>query len=118
MSAKVIPLKKKQSQVAELVDRALAKHPPDQCPEVISCLKSELEKIIEKYFIDDVPDLSLTLPSDLSQEQFDAISNSLGQLFNNYNRQMMERSSLIFRDLYQSKLEVCRLKYHHQDPDS
>ncbi len=117
MSAKVIPLKKTQSRVAELIDDALEKHPPDQCPEVTSCLKRELEKIIEKYFIDDAPELSLKLPTDLSQEQFDEIRDNLGQLFNSYNNQMMERSSSIFRDLYQSKLELCRLKHRYDIPD-
>ena len=117
MSAKVIPLKKPNSRVAEMIDAALEKHPPDQCPEVIDCLKRELEKIIEKYFIDEVPELSLKLPTDLSQEQFDEIRDGLGQLFNSYNKQMMERSNSIFRDLYQSKLDLCRLKHRHEISD-
>jgi hypothetical protein len=118
MAAKVIPIKKTQMQVRHIIDEALAKHPPDQNPEVISCLKTELEKIIETYFIDDVQELSLKLPSDLTQEQFDDIKNGLGLLFHRYNQQMLERSSLIFRDLYQAKLEICQLKHQYQITDN
>ncbi|MFO7766463.1 MAG: hypothetical protein R6V33_08535 [Pelovirga sp.] len=117
MAAKVIPLKKTERRVADIIDEVLEQHPPDQCPEVVDCLKSELEKIIEKYFINVVPELSLKLPSDLSQEQFDDIRASLGQLFDHYNEQMLERSGSIFRDLYQSKLELCRLKHRHENSE-
>jgi len=110
MAAKVIPIKNSRTQVASIIDEALAKHPPDQNPEVINCLKTELEKIIETYFIDDVEELSLKLPSDLTQEQFDDIKNGLGRLFSSYNQQMLERSGQIFRDLYQAKLEICQLR--------
>lgn len=118
MAAKVIPIKKSQAQVAHIIDEALAKHPPDQNPEVINCLKTELEKIIETYFIEDVPELSLKLPSDLTQQQFDDIKKGLSQLFGSYNQQMLERSSLIFRDLYQAKLEICQLRHQHQVTDN
>jgi len=118
MAAKVIPIKKTQMQVRHIIDEALAKHPPDQNPEVISCLKTELEKIIETYFIDDVPELSLQLPSDLTKQQFDEIKRCLGLLFGSYNQQMLERSSLIFRDLYQAKLEICQLRHQHQVTDN
>ncbi len=119
MTAKVIPIKKAHTQVSHIIDEALARHPPDQNPEVISCLKTELEKMIETYFIDDVPELSLKLPSDLTEQQFDAIRKGLGQLFNHYNQQMLERSSLVFRDLYQAKLEICQLRYQqHQVTDN
>ena len=118
MAAKVIPIKNSQTQVARIIDEALARHPPDHNPEVIGCLKTELEKIIETYFIDDVQELSLKLPSDLTQEQFDDIKNGLGLLFRRYNQQMLERSSLIFRDLYQAKLEICQLKHQHQVTDN
>lgn len=118
MATKVIPIKKPQSKLAHIIDEALAKHPPDQSAEVIDCLKTELEKIIETYFIDDVPEMSLKLPSDLTQQQFDDIRAGLGRLFGSYNQQMLERSSLIFRDLYQAKLEICRLRHQHQVTDN
>ncbi|HMB16159.1 MAG TPA: hypothetical protein VKN62_07560 [Pelovirga sp.] len=118
MAAKVIPIKTSQSKIARIIDEALAKHPPDQSPEVMDCLKTELEKIIETYFIDDIPEVSLKLPSDLTQEQFDDIKNGLGQLFSSYNQQMLERSSQVFRDLYQAKLEICRLRHRHQATDN
>jgi hypothetical protein len=118
MAAKVIPIKNSQTQVTQIIDEVLARHPPDQNPEVINCLKTELEKIIETYFIDNVPELSLKLPSDLTPQQFDDIKNGLGQLFGSYNQQMLERSSLVFRDLYQAKLEICKLKHRHQVTDN
>jgi hypothetical protein len=118
MAAKVIPIKKSQSKIANIIDEALAKHPPDQSPEVIDCLKTELEKIIETYFIEDIPEVSLKLPSDLTQQQFTEIKKGLGQLFDCYNQQMLERSSLVFRDLYQAKLEICRLRHQSQSTDN
>jgi hypothetical protein len=118
MAAKVIPIKKSQVQIEQIIDEALAKHPPDQNPKVINCLKTELEKIIETYFIEDVPEISLKLPSDLTQQQFDEIKKGLGQLFECYNQQMLERSSLIFRDLYQAKLEICQLRHRQQTTDN
>lgn len=116
MSAKVIPLRKNNPRLDQIIEAALAKHPPDQCPDVLACLKSELEKIIEKYFIEDAPELSLVLPADLSRDQVDKIRNELHELLNSYNEQMLERSSLIFRDLYQSKLEICRLRHRQTSP--
>ena len=118
MAAKVIPIKKSRTQVASIIDEALAKHPPDPNPEVIHCLKTELEKIIETYFIDEVEELSLKLPSDLTQQQFDDIKNNLSQLFGNYHQQLLERSSLIFRDLYQAKLELCQLRHQPRGTNS
>ncbi|MBD1400317.1 hypothetical protein [Pelovirga terrestris] len=118
MAAKVIPIKKSQAQIEQIIDEALAKHPPDQNPEVINCLKTELEKIIETYFIEDVPEISLKLPSDLTQQQFDEIKKGLGQLVDCYNQQMLERSSLVFRDLYRAKLEICRLRHQYQAMDN
>ncbi len=118
MAAKVIPIKQSQSKIADIIDEALARHPPDQSQEVIDCLKMELEKIIETYFIDDTPEVSLNLPADLTQQQFDDIRKGLGQLFSSYNQQMLERSSQIFRDLYQAKLEICQLKHQRQVTDN
>lgn len=117
MTAKVIPFKNQKNRITRIVDEALEKHPPDSCPEVMSCLKTELEIIVEKYFIEETPELSLVLPPDLSNEQYSRIRDGLQQLFNGYNDRMLERSSAIFRDLYQSKLEICRLKCRHEPAD-
>lgn len=114
MPGKVIPIKQQKQRISAVVEEALKKNPPDQCPEVINCLKTELEIIIEKYFIDEMPDVSLVLPSDLSREQFINIRDNIQQMFYKYNEQMVARSNAIFHDLYLSKLEICQLKYRHK----
>jgi hypothetical protein len=116
MPAKVIPLTPHKDRIKAVVNETLSQHPPHDCPEVVACLKTELEKILEKYFIDDTPELSLVLPDDLSREQFVKIRDNIHQLFHAHNERMVERSNAIFRDLYLSKLEICQLRYGPLSP--
>lgn len=117
MPAKVIPLAQQKTNIRALVNDALKDHPPHPCPEVVECVKSELEKILEKYFLDEAPELTLSLPEDLTREQFLQIRGNLDRAFTAHNEQLIERSNAIFRDLYLTKLEVCKLRFAQKHPD-
>ncbi len=111
MPAKIIPLAQQQkTQIRSLVDSILNDNPPHSDPDVIACVKTELEKILEKYFIDEAPEFTLRLPADLTPEQFVTIKDNVNRLFSVHNEQLIQRSNAIFRDLYLSKLEVCALR--------
>ncbi len=117
MPAKVIPLARQKRSIKALVNETMKKYPPHSCPQVVECVKSELEKILEKYFIDEAPELTLSLPGDLTREQLLLIRGNIDRAFSVHNEQLMERSNAIFRDLYLTKLEVCKLRYAQQHPD-
>lgn len=111
MPAKIIPLAQQQkTQIRTLVDNILNDNPPHPDPDVVACVKTELEKILEKYFIDDAPEFTLTLPDNLTHEQFVTIKSSVNRIFSVHNEQQIKRSNAIFRDLYLSKLEICALR--------
>lgn len=117
MPAKIISLAQHKGSIKALIDETLKKHPPHPCSEVVECVKSELEKILEKYFIDDTPELTLSLPADLTKEQFLVIRETILEAFSVHDKQVTERSNAIFRDLYLSKLEICKLRNAQINPD-
>lgn len=115
MSAKVIQISKKKKQIEQIIEEAVAANLSHKNPKVLMCLKKEIAELIEKHFNADPPEMTLALPSDLSEDQFQLIRDNFRQVFTEHNELMIKRSNSIFLDLYLSRLEVCELKYG--DPD-
>ncbi len=111
MSAKVIPLNGQKKRIKQIVEEAVETNLSDKNPKVLHCLKGEIEKLLEKHFTGDSPEMTLRLPSDLTEDQFQAIKNNFSQVFIEHNERMIQRSNSIFLDLYLSRLEVCELKF-------
>ncbi len=114
MRAKVIPLRPKKD-IREIVDAAFEEHLRHLKPEVSSCLRSELEVLLHKHFDHETPELTLTLPQDLSETQFELIRHNFRNVLEAYNDLVTARANLLFRDLYLARLEICQLKYDRQD---
>jgi hypothetical protein len=117
MSAKVISLNARQKQIHELIDQSVEASLPHKNPRVLTCLKADMETLVEKHFNTPAPEMTLPLPKDLTAAQFQQIKTNFQQLFSEHNEHMIQRSNAIFRDLYLSRLEVCELKYGDSSPD-
>ncbi len=115
MSAKVIPLRPRKD-IREIVDAAFKEHLRHLKPEVSNCLRSELEVLLHKHFDHETPELTLTLPQDLSENQFESIRHNFRNVLEAYNDLVTERANALFRDLYLARLEICQLK--HGSPDN
>jgi len=116
MSAKIIPFAGKKKQLAQIIEDALETSLSHKNPQVLRCLKGEIEKLLEKYFSSDSPEMTLMLPSDLTEDQFQTIRQNFKQIFSEHNERMVQRSNSIFLDLYLSRLEICELRYGNNDP--
>lgn len=116
MSAKIIPLPGKKKKLRQIVEEAVENNLSHKNPQVLHCLKSEVEKLLEKHCTQDAPEITLALPPDLTEDQFQAIRVNFKQVFSEHNNRMIQRSNSIFLDLYLSRLEVCELKYGNPDP--
>lgn len=117
MSAKVIPLTGKKKELRQIIEEAVESNLSHKNPQVLHCLKEEIEKLLKKHFAQDAPEMTLTLPSDLTEDQFQAIRVNFKQVFSEHNKRMIQRSNSIFLDLYLSRLEVCELKHGHNNTD-
>jgi len=112
MAAKIIPLNKKKKPLKQLIEEAISSNHNNLSPQVLKCLKHEVEKILTRHYADcDIPEVTIQLPSDLSTDQFMAIHQSINDAFVQHNEMMIERANAIFLDLYHSRLEYCELKY-------
>ena len=111
MSAKIIPLEKEKKSIKDLVNDAVETNLSHLSPQVLSCLKTEVETLLEKHFTAQPPEMTVKLPSDLTTEQFQMIRDNFNVAFNEHNERMIQRSNSIFLDLYLSRLEYCELKY-------
>lgn len=117
MAAKIIPLEKEKKSIRKLVSDAFETNLSHLNPQVLHCLKKEVEKLLEKHFTGDPPEMTIKLPPDLTEEQFLQIKTNFNEAFHNHNEQAIQRTNSIFLDLYHSRLEYCELKYGHQDQD-
>ncbi|MBN1959004.1 MAG: hypothetical protein JXQ81_12330 [Desulfuromonadales bacterium] len=115
MSAKVIPIAGKKKQIRQIIEDAVETNLSHKNPQVLKCLKGEIEQLLEKYFTSESPQMNLMLPSDLTEDQFHMIRQNFKQLFSEHNERMVQRSNAIFLELYLSRLEVCELKYGDHD---
>lgn len=111
MSAKVVPLNGRKKQIRELLDQSVDASLPHKNPRVLTCLKAEIEPLVEKHFSTAMPEMTLPLPKNLTAAQFQQIKTDFQKLFSEHNERMIQRSHAIFRDLYLSRLEICELKY-------
>lgn len=116
MSAKVIPLNNRKKEIRKLIDQTVDANLSHKNPQVLSCLKSEIETLVDKHFSGTAPEIVLPLPRDLTDVQFRQIKGNLQRAFTDHNERMVRHSNAIFLDLYLSRLEVCELKYG--DPQS
>jgi len=117
MSAKVIPFAKDQKSIKDIVNEAVSANLSHLEPQVLHCLKGEVEKMLEKHFNGEPPEMTIQLPSDLTEEQFLQIRNNFDKVFHEHNERMIQRANAIFLDLYLSRLEYCELKYgQHSHP--
>lgn len=111
MPAKVIPLTGKKKPIRQIIEDAVENNLTHKNPQVLSCLKREIDKLLEKHFNSEAPEMTLLLPSDLTDVQLQAIKMNFRQVFSEHNERMIQRSHSIFLDLYMSRLEVCELKF-------
>lgn len=117
MSAKIITLNARQKQIRELIDQSVDASLSHKNPRVLTCLKEDMETLVEKHFSSTPPEMTLPLPKDLNAAQYQQIKTNFQQLFSEHNEHMIQRSNAIFRDLYLSRLEVCELKYGDSHSD-
>lgn len=115
MSAKVIPLTGKKKQIEQIIEEAVDRNLSHKNPQVLTCLKKEIAVLLEKHFSAEPPEMTLALPPDLNEAQFNAIRENFRQIFSEHNERMIQRSNSIFLDLYLSRLEVCELRYGDLD---
>ncbi len=111
MSAKILPFSKEKKSIKDIVNEAVSTNLSHLNPKVLQCLKAEVEKMLEKHFSGDPPEMTIQLPSDLSEEQFIHIKSNFDKVFQEHNERMIQRANEIFLDLYLSRLEYCELKY-------
>ena len=111
MSAKILPFAKDKKSIREIVNEAVSNNLSNLNPQVLQCLKSEVEKMLEKHFTGDPPEMTIQLPSGLNDEQFMQIKSNFDKVFQEHNEHMIQRANEIFLDLYLSRLEYCELKY-------
>ncbi len=117
MAAKVIPFTSKKKQLRRIIEHAVDHNLSHKNPQVLQCLKQEIEVLLEKHFNGEAPEMTLKLPADLREDQFQSIRRNFKELFNEHNERMIRRSNSIFMDLYLSRLEVCELKYGERQQD-
>ena len=89
----------------------------DQCghlsPRGEASLKAELEELIRKHYEHvAAPEMTLTLPQNLSEEQLACIRTNVKKAFRQYNEQMSRRLNEVFLDLYLARMEICELKHN------
>ncbi len=111
MSAKILPFAKDKKSIKDIVNEAVSSNLSHLNPQVLQCLKGEVEKMLEKHFTGEPPEMTIQLPSDLSNEQFMQIKGNFDKVFQEHNERMIQRANEIFLDLYLSRLEYCQLKY-------
>ncbi len=111
MSAKILPFSKEKRSIKDIVNEAVSANLSHLNPRVIQCLKAEVEKMLEKHFSGEPPEMTIHLPSDLSEEQFAQIQHNFEKVFQKHNDHMIERANELLLDLYLSRLEYCELKY-------
>ena len=115
MSAKVIPFNGQKKDIGQIVEEAVDNNLSHMNPQVLSCLKKEVTKLVEKHFSGDPPEMTILLPSDLTEDQYLAIRKNFNLAFSEHNERMVQRSNAIFLDLYLSRLEFCELKYSNNE---
>jgi septum formation topological specificity factor MinE len=115
--AKIIPFPKVQKQATQLVDEIIANRLPHKHPAVLQCLKSEMIQLVKKYYPGEEVALSLTLPRDLTQEQFDLIEQSLKDMIEDHNQRTSQRTNQLFLDLCLSRMTICELRHQLQKED-
>lgn len=111
MSAKIIPFSKEKKTIKDIVNEAVSANLSHLEPQVLQCLKGEVERMLEKHFSGEPPELTIKLPSNLNEEQFHQIKSNFDSAFQEHNERMIQRANEIFLDLYLSRLEYCQLKY-------
>lgn len=115
MSAKVIPFSGPKKKIEQIVEEAVDTNLSHMNPRVLACLKKEVTKLVEKHFSSESPEMTILLPSDLTETQYQLIKKNFNQIFNEHNERMLQRSNAIFLDLYLSRLELCELKHGHEE---
>ncbi len=105
--AKVIPFPQTPKKVSQIVAEILDNRLTHRNPQVLHCLKRELKGLVKKHFSDEVFAATLTLPADLSDEQF----RSIERAFQQHNDQLVCRTNALFLDLCLSRMTICELQY-------
>ena len=113
--AKVIPFPKVRKQASQMVEQIINERMPHKPPEVLDCLKMEMTELVKKYFSDQDLALSLVLPNDLSEEQFNMIEKGIQETIGDHNQRMNNRANQLFFELCISRMAICELRYQMQE---
>ena len=115
--AKIIPFPQVRKHASQMVDEIIDVRMGHKHPAVLKCLKQEMRTLLKKYFTHHEMSLSLNLPSDLSEAQFQHIELSMQNIVRGYNEHTARRANDLFLELCLSRMTICELR-HQLHPDS
>ena len=114
--AKVIPFPQATKNVAEIVEEILETRLTHKNPQVLRCLKRELQGLVERFFVTEEFSATMVLPADLSAEQFETIEQNLQAIFQQHNDQLVRRTNALFLELCLSRMTICELEQYKAAP--
>jgi len=109
--AKIIPFPDHGKQTRDMLEQIISTRMPHKHPDVLRCLKIEMTELVKKYFTGEELALSVELPRDLSDEQFDFIEQGIKQAIGEHNRQLNKRTNQLFLDLCMARMMICELRH-------
>lgn len=112
--AKIIPFPNTRKQTSEMVEEIISARMPHKHPAIQKCLKTEMTELLKKYFTGEELSISLVLPRDLSEDQFDKIEQGIKETIGDHNQQMNHRVNQLFLDLCLSRMAICELRHQLQ----
>ena len=112
--AKVIPFPNLHKQTSDMVEEIILAKMPHKHPEVVKCLKFEMTELVKKYFTGQELSLSLELPRNLSDEQFNTVEEGVKKAIAEHNRWMNSRTNQLFLELCMSRMTICELRHQLQ----
>jgi len=114
--AKIIPFPQATKNVSQIVEEILETRLTHNNPQVLRCLKRELQSLVERFFVTDEFSATLVLPADLNAEQFQLIERNLQEIFQQHNDQLVRRTNALFLELCLSRMTICELEQQQAAP--
>jgi hypothetical protein len=114
--AKIIPFPQASETVSKIVDEILETKLNHRNPQVLRCLKKELQGLVTRFFVAEEFSATLILPPDLSDEQFHTIERNMQRIFQQHNDQLVSRTNALFLELCLSRMAICELKQQNSVP--
>jgi len=108
--AKIIPFPQATKSIEQIVAEILETRLRHKNPQVLRCLKRELQDLVERFFAADEFSATLVLPADLSSDQFQLIEQNLQAIFQQHNDQLVRRTNALFLELCLSRMTICELE--------